>query len=158
MKLQRALREHLRQFDADAIHSEPWCSCGSPNHARIFLFRVNGQPVTALVPESCDLTAETFGEVLRDARIELINEAELDAACDEGELGRLRPFENPFGASVYLDEKLLRHETIVFCPRMFSGRRGECYRVPTHELTLLVRPIVMAIAPETAPVAQAKVE
>ncbi len=148
MKLQRALREHIRQFNADAIYSEPWCSCGSPNHARIFLLRVNGQPATALVPEWYELTPATFSKILPDSRVELLSEAELETACDERELGRLQPFENPFGATVFLDGNLLKYETTVFCPRMFSGRRGECYRVPTQELVRLVRPVVLAIAPE----------
>jgi hypothetical protein len=152
MKLQRALREQIRKFDADAIHSEPWCSCGSPNHARIFLFRVNGRPTTALVPEWCELTAERFAQILPGAKIELINEAEFDAAGDEGELGHMQPFENPFGTGVYLDEKLLSHATIVFCPRMFSGLRGQCYRVPTQDLVSTVLPMILAISGEPAKV------
>lgn len=147
MKLQRALREHLRQYNPDAIHAEPWCSCGSPNHARIFLFRVNGQPVTALVPESYDLTTEAFARVLPDSEIELISEAELENACELGELGHMQAFENPFGANVYLDKELLKYETIVFCPSMFSGKRGQCYRVPTQDLVSVVLPIIMEFAP-----------
>jgi len=153
VKLQRELRDHLRQLDPDAVHTEPWCSCGSSNHARIYLFRLDSQPVTAIVPEACQLTAAMFAQALPGSQVQPLSEGELDIACDEGELGRMNPFENPFGAAVYLDEQLARHDTIVFCPRMFSGRKGQCYRVPTRQLLAAVNPVILCIALEEAAVA-----
>ena len=157
IKIMRALREHLRQYDPDSIHAEPWCSCGAPNHARIFLFRVDGQPATALVPEAFELTSEAFGRILPGAKVERISEAEIENACELGELGRMQPFENPFGGSVYIDQELLKHEAIVFCPRMFNGKRGQCYRVPTRDLLSIILPTIMEIAPSQAAIASANI-
>lgn len=145
MKLQRILRNYLRQHFPDNFRQEPWCSCGSANHARIILFRVDGEPATVIVPESNELTAAEVRRALPGAGVEPLSEAELDAVYAESELGRMQPFENPFGASVYLDAALLQFETLVFCPRMFGGRKGECFRIPTEDFVALTRAVALPL-------------
>ncbi len=147
MKLQQALRNYLRQHFPGNVHTEPWCTCGSANHVRVFLFRVNGQPATAIVPEGCELSAVQLGRALPGAQVEQLTEEELDAIYTDSELGRMQPFENPFGTAVFLDRNLVRFTTLVFCPQMFSGLAGECFRVPTGDFRKLVHAQVVRLFP-----------
>jgi hypothetical protein len=59
MKPQLALRNYLKQRMPGAVHKERWCTCGSANHVRVLLFRVNGQPTTVIIPEGCELKARS---------------------------------------------------------------------------------------------------
>ena len=155
MTLQRALRNHLRQHFPREVHNEPWCTCGSANHVRAFLFRVNGQPATVVVPEGCELSSTQMRRAIPGAQIEALAPEELDAIYAGSELGQMQPFENPFGANVYLDENLLQFETLVFCPQMFGGRKGDCFRVPTKDFQALVQALVLPLFPVFEPAQEA---
>ena len=74
-------------------------------------------------------------------------ESELDSIFPVTEIGRTEPFENPFGTAVYLDENLLQFPTVVFCPKMLSGKRGECFRLPIRDFQELVHPVVVRLSP-----------
>ncbi len=154
VKLQRQLRSFLKQHFAGDVHEEPWCTCGSGNHVRIVLFRVNGQPATAIIPEGCELGPTRISGALPCAKVEPLSEAELDAIYAPSELGGMQPFENPFATSVYLDENLLQFERLVFCPKMFSGQTGECFRVPTKDFVELTQALVLRFFPAFQPAAQ----
>ena len=147
MKLQRSLRNLLLQYFPEALRYEPWCSCGAPNHTRVMLFRVDGQPAAAVVPENFELTESRLSEALAGARIEPLTEVEFETAGEQGELGRMNPFENPFGAAVYMDDSLLKHDTLVFCPKMFAGRKGECFRIPVNDFLNATHSVVMPLLP-----------
>ena len=131
MRLQRAVRDYLWQHFPGNVHTEPWCTCGSANHARIALFRVNGQPAAAVVPEARELSSGQLRRALCGSQVEPLAEAELDALYADAEARHAQPVENPLGAAVYLDMNLVRFTTLVFCSEMFSGRAGECFRIPT---------------------------
>lgn len=151
MNVQSELRSHLRQYFPPDIPEEPECSCGNPNHARILLFRVNGQPTAAIVPESYELSAAHLSQALAGARVELMLESELDTIFPETEMGHMGPFESPLGTAVYLDENLLQFQTLVFCPRMLCGKKGECFRVPIRDFRALVHPVVVRLSPPALP-------
>ena len=155
MKLQRALRSYLRQHFPGAVREEPWCTCGSANHARILLFRVNGLPATVIIPEGCELSAAQLARAIPGAQVQPLDAAELDAVYAESELGRMQPFENPFGATVYLDQNLMQFETLVVCPRMFGGQKGECFRLPTKEFVTLAHALVLPLFPTFVPASEA---
>ena len=150
MRLQLAVRDYLRRHFPENVHIEPWCACGSANHVRIALFRVNGQPAAAVVPEACELSAAQLRRALPRAQVEPLTEAELDAMYAESEAGA-QTFENPLGAAVYLDKNLVQFTTLVFCPEMFSGRAGECFRIPTSDFVKLVRARVLPLFPAFVP-------
>lgn len=133
MKLIQALREYLAPYAHDHLRDEPRCTCGDANHVRLLVFRVGGRPVSVMVPEAAQLSAAQLQSALR-APVEPLTEAELDVIYAESELGRSEPFSNPFGTPVYFDESLILFSNLVFCPRMFGGREGECFRVPTRDL------------------------
>jgi prolyl-tRNA editing enzyme YbaK/EbsC (Cys-tRNA(Pro) deacylase) len=148
MNLQRELRSQLRQHLSPSVPIEQTCTCGgAPDHVRILLFRVNGQPATAIVPETAKLTPRQLAEVLAGARVESLPVAELGSIFLESELGHAGPFDNPFGDSIYLDESLLQFDNLVFCPKMFSGKMGQCFRVPTSELCEAIHPTVLRLIP-----------
>ena len=155
MKLQRVLCNYLQQHFPSDVHKEPWCTCGSPNHVRMLVFRIDGWPATVFVPEGCELTAVQLGRAIPGARVESVTEAELDAVYLETELGRMQPFDNAFGAAVYMDHNLTHFDTLVFCPKMFSGRNGECFRVPTKEFRELVLTVILPLFPLFEPTAKA---
>jgi len=147
-----ALRTYLEQHFPRTTDEELRCTCGAGNHVRIRHFRVSGQPAAVVIPEGATLTASDFGQVLSMDRVEPLLESELDEVCSDTELGHTQPFDNPFGASVFADESLLPFSDLVFCPRMFFGQRGQCFRVPTQEFLDLTQAIVLPI---TAAPAQA---
>jgi prolyl-tRNA editing enzyme YbaK/EbsC (Cys-tRNA(Pro) deacylase) len=151
LKLQKALRDYLRQHFPGNVHTEPWCTCGGPNHVRVFLFRVNGQPASVLVHEACELPATQLRRALPGAQIEPLTEEEFEAAYAGFEPGRVPPFESPFGAAVFIDRNVARFTTMVFCPQMFSGRAGECFRVPTGDFRKLVHASVLPLFPVFVP-------
>ncbi len=157
MNLQGELRSHLQQYFSRDIRPEPECSCGNPNHARVLLFRVNGLPTSAIVPEGYELSAVRLSHALAGARVEPMLESELDTIFPVTETGRMEPFENPFGTAVYLDENLLQFRTLVFCPKMLCGKKGECFRLPIRDFQALVHPVVVRLSPPAPPAAgQAK--
>lgn len=147
MNLQRELRNRLRLYFRRDVRNEPACSCGAANHARIFLFRVNSEPAMVIAPEACNLTPSQFSQALSGARVEPLPAPELDSIFLDSELGHMDPFENPFGTGVYLDEALAHFEELVFCPRMSSKERGECFSVPTREFRQLTHPVLLHLSP-----------
>lgn len=151
MNVQRELRSHLRQYFPRDIRNEPECTCGDPDHARVFLFRVNGLPASAIVPEWYELSAPRLSEALAGAHVEPMLESELDAMFPDTEMGRTGPFDNTFGTAVYLDENLLHYPALVFCPKMRSGKKGECFRVPLRDFQELEHPVVVRLSPLVAP-------
>jgi prolyl-tRNA editing enzyme YbaK/EbsC (Cys-tRNA(Pro) deacylase) len=151
MNVQRELRNHLQQYFPQDIHKETECSCGNPNHARILLFRVNGLATSVVVPEGYELSAARLSQALAGARVEPMLESELDAIFPETELGRTGPFESPFGTAVYVDENLLQFQALVFCPKMLSGKKGECFRIPIGDFQELVHPLVVRLSPPAPP-------
>ncbi len=155
MKLQRFLRNHLQRHCPNDLHQEPWCTCGSPNHVRMLIFRMDGWPATVFVPEDCELTAAQLGRAIPGARVESLTDAELDAVYLETELGRMQPFDKAFAPAVYMDHNLTQFDTLVFCPKMFSGQNGECFRVPTKEFRALVLTVVLPLFPVIVPAAEA---
>ncbi len=155
MQLQRALRNYMRQYFPREVHNEPWCTCGSANHVRTLLFRVNGQPTTVVVPEGCELSAAQMRRAIPGAQVEPLAPDELDAIYASSELGQMQPFDNPFGANVYLDENLLHFDTLVFCPQMFGGKKGECFRVPTKDFRTAVQALVLPLFPAFEPAQEA---
>jgi len=151
MNLQRDLWNDLSLRFRRDVHREPTCTCGAPDHARLLLFRVDGQPVTVIIPEAYELSAQALSRVLGGARVEPMSAAELDVALSDTELGHMGPFENPFGAAVYLDENLLQFENLVFCSKMFNDKRGECFRVATQSFRELTKPVVVRVCPPFQP-------
>jgi hypothetical protein len=154
MILQEELRDHLRQHFSESVPNEQICTCGAPDHARILLFRVNAQPAAAIVPEAAKLSTAQLAEALAVARVESLPVADLGGIFPKSELGHAGLFDNPFGDSVYLDQTLLQFDNLVFCPKMFSAKRGQCFRVPTREFCAVVRPIVLPLLPPFKPVSE----
>ena len=147
MKMLQSLREYLIPFAHSHLRNEPLCTCGDSNHVRILLYRLEGRPITVIVPEDAQVTPELVAQALVGQRIETLREEEMDAIFAETDLGRGEPFANPFGTDVYFDENLVLYPTLVFCPRMFGGVAGECFRVPTRDLLDHTRASILPLVP-----------
>jgi prolyl-tRNA editing enzyme YbaK/EbsC (Cys-tRNA(Pro) deacylase) len=148
----QALHEFLQIHFPNVLRSEVLCTCGAGNHVRIVFFRVNHLPAAVVLPEGADLSAEALSQAVAGADVEPLPVDDLDNTYVDSELGRPLPFENPFGGAVYMDESLLHWKELVFCPRMFSGQRGECFRAPTKDFLDLTRAITLPLV--TVPVPQ----
>ena len=140
-----ALHNYMKEHFPRTLRDEVLCTCGAGNHVRIFFFRVEGQPVTVVLPEGMGLTAHQLGEAIGSSRVEALPDLELDGIYADSELGPMQPFENPFGTAVYCDESLLTWKELVFCPRMFAGQRGECFRATTKDFLALTRAIAVPL-------------
>lgn len=132
MRMMQQLREFLVPYAQTYPRDESLCTCGDANHVRILTYRAAGRPLTLIVPEAVRPTLQQVGAALGDPRVEALSEEDFDSICEETDLGRQPHFANPFGTAVYIDESLILYPTLVFCPRMFGGREGECFRVPTR--------------------------
>ena len=140
-----ALRNYLEQYFPRTTGTEAKCTCGAGNHVRVCFFRVDGHPVTAVIPEGACLTPDDLRETLGCRTVAPLTEAEWEAIGAETELGSMLSFENPFGAAVLFDDLLISFSDIVFCPRMFAGERGLCFRVPTQEFLDLTQALVLPL-------------
>ncbi len=146
MKAQALIRQFLELYTAREPLTERICSCGDANHVRIQLFRLEGRPVLAIVPEAVELTPAQFADAAGVHRVRPLSDAEMDEIFLETELGCTSLLENPFGGDVYFDESLVLYSQLVVCPRMFGGREGECYRIRTQALLDGARPMVLRMA------------
>ena len=145
MKEVEILRHYLEQHFPQTVSEEEKCTCGAGNHARICFFRANGQPLATILPEGAKLTADELRQAIGCIRAERLDAAELDATFTDTELGHMQAFENPFGSTVFCDELLAGNRDLVFCPPMFFGQRGECFRVPTREFLELTHALVLPL-------------
>lgn len=141
-----ALHNYMKEHFPRTLRDEVLCTCGAGNHVRIFFFRVDGKPVAVVIPEGLGLSAQQLADSIGSAGVEAMPEKELDAIYADSEFGQMQPFENPFGSAVYCDESLLTWKELVFCPRMFAGQRGECFRVATKDFLTLTRAIVVPLS------------
>lgn len=148
MKLMQALHDYLQKYFPVTLWEVPYCTCGDANHVRVLFFRVNGQPATAVIPEEADLTPQQFAAASGCFDVRPLAESELEGIFPDTELGRLQLFDNPFGTIVYFDESLLLYPSVVMCPRMFGGKPGECFRVPTRHLLDKTRAVVLRLVPD----------
>lgn len=149
MKAQALIRQFHALFTAHEPLAECICSCGDANHVRLQLFRAEGRPVLAILPEALELTPDQFREAANAKHVEAFTDAELDELCLETELGCTNLLENPFGGDVYFEESLMLYPHLVVCPKMFGGKEGECYRISTREIIEGARPLMLRV---TSPV------
>ena len=146
MKPLAALRGFLEQHFPNTTREEMWCTCGAANHVRFLFFLVDNRLAVAVVPEGARVDAGDMAEAINAKTVQPVAVNDLDAAFAESELGRTQPFDNPFGMHVFFDERLRECDELVFCPRMFFGKEGECFRAPTQEFIELVRPVVLPLS------------
>lgn len=150
MKPLLALRGYLEQHFPKSVRGEPKCSCGSGNHVRVLFFLVDDQPASAIIPEASRINADELQRVLGARRVQPLAITDVESVYAESELGQAQPFEQPFGHRVYFDERMAKSEELVFCPRMFFGKEGECFRAPTQKFLELVQPTIISMVPVLA--------
>lgn len=151
MKPLQTLHVFLEQHFPYSVKDEVLCTCGAGNHVRVLFFRVNHQPATVIIPEGADLLPEHLAAAIGRAEVTPMIPEELDSTFAPTDVGQMQPFENPFGMTVYVDEGLLAWKEFVFCPRMFSGNRGDCFRTPAKQFLQLTHAIALPLALEKVP-------
>lgn len=151
MKLNEKLRAFLEQQFPEALATEPCCTCGAPNHVRLLAFSVNGTPTAVILPEGRDFTCTELESVLGTGPVEPLLGSPQDAAFADFELGSPRLFSDPMFPVLYFDEALLDYPDLVFCPMMFSGLKGRCFRVPTKTFLDLTYAVVVPLTVSGVP-------
>jgi len=147
MKPLLALRGFLEQHFPKSVRGEPKCTCGAGNHVRVLFFLVDDQPASAIIPEASRINADELQRVLGARRVQPLAITDVESVYSESELGQAQPFEHPFGHRVYFDDRMVQTEELVFCPRMFFGKEGECFRAPTKQFLELVNPVIISMSP-----------
>ncbi len=126
------LRRCLDEQFPGAVQAEVECTCGAPYHARLVPFRVQGQPAVAVIPEGAAVTADDLREALRCDTVERLPSEALGVLFASLEARGATALEDPDFPTIFFDESLLGWPEVVFCPRMFLGKPGDCFRVPTR--------------------------
>lgn len=126
------LRRCLDERIPGAVRTEVECTCGAPYHARLVPFRVQGQLAVAVIPEGAALTADELRAALRCEAVEKLPSEEMESLFAALQVRGAVAFEDPDFPTIFFDESLLDWPEVVFCPRMFLGKPGDCFRVSTR--------------------------
>ena len=92
--------------------------------------RVAGGYALMAVPATCRLDLHLVQAAVGDRHVRLATEQELLRDFPDIELGALLPLGSLLGAPLYLDQEVLRHETVVFA----AGSQTESVQIRTADL------------------------
>jgi prolyl-tRNA editing enzyme YbaK/EbsC (Cys-tRNA(Pro) deacylase) len=150
MKPIRVLHDLLKQEFPNTVKDEVLCTCGAGNHVRVLFFRIDHEPAAVILPEGADLDPADFAEAV-GGHVERLEAGELERSLSDSRPGYAMPSEGPFAGAVYLDESLLTWKELVFCPRMFNGMRGECFRAPMQSFLEVTHAIALPLVTGRVP-------
>ncbi len=146
-----ALRQFIERELPRVVRTEAECTCGAPYHVRLVPIRIHNQRAVAVIPEGASIGVEELRIALGTQRVERLQTEELGplfAGLTGGSAGALEADELP---TIFFDEALLAWSEIVFCPRMFWGQPGECFRIPTRVFLELSCAILVPLTPANQP-------
>jgi len=92
--------------------------------------RVAGGYALMVIPASCRLDMHLVQAAVGDRHVRLATEQELLRDFPDFELGALPPLGSLLGAPLYVDQEVLRHETVVFA----AGSQTESVQLKTADL------------------------
>ena len=92
--------------------------------------RVAGGYALMVVPATCRLDMHLVQAAVGDRHVRLATEQELLRDFPDCELGALPPLGSLLGAPLYVDQEVLRHETVVFA----AGSQTESVQLKTADL------------------------
>jgi Ala-tRNA(Pro) deacylase len=92
--------------------------------------RVAGGYALVAVPATCRLDMHLVQAAVGDRHVRLATEEELRRDFPGFELGALPPLGSLLGAPLYVDQEVLRHETVVFA----AGSQTESVQINTADL------------------------
>ncbi len=81
MQPSELLRSYLEKHLRGGVTAHEGCTCGRGDHARVLIFRVDGEVIAAVVPESRALSPAEFGEALGATCVERMEALEPTAAA-----------------------------------------------------------------------------
>ncbi|MCL6565587.1 MAG: hypothetical protein K6U09_04100 [Acidobacteriia bacterium] len=146
-----ALRRYIERELPRAVRTEVECTCGAPYHARLIPIRVHGQRAVAVIPEGATIGVEELRAALGSPQVERLQTEELEplfAGLASAGTAASEAVDLP---TIFFDEALLAWPEIVFCPRMFWGQPGECFRIPTRAFLELSCAILVPLTPAHLP-------
>ena len=92
--------------------------------------RVAGGYALMAIPATCRLDMHLVQAAVGDRHVRLATEQELLRDFPDCELGALPPLGSLLGAPLYVDQEVLRHETVVFA----AGSQTESVQLKTADL------------------------
>jgi hypothetical protein len=148
-----ALRQYIERELPRVVRTEAECTCGAPYHARLVPIRVHDQRAVAVIPEGANIGVEELRVALGTQQVERLQTEELGPlfAGLAGGGGASEAVDLP---TIFFDEALLSWPEIVFCPRMFWGQPGECFRIPTRVFLDLSCAILVPLTPAHQPASE----
>lgn len=105
------------------------------------VIKVKDKHAFVLLPGSSRLDVHKLREIFgKKARLEL--EEEMPQDFPKYEVGAIPPFGELFGLTVYLDKRLLVHETVIFT----GGTHTDSIKMRTQDLVNLIKPEIVDLA------------
>ena len=92
--------------------------------------RVAGGYALMAIPATCRLDMHLVQAAVGDRHVRLATEEELRRDFPDIELGALPPLDSLLGAPLYVDQEVLKHETVVFA----AGSQTESVQIRTADL------------------------
>jgi Ala-tRNA(Pro) deacylase len=104
--------------------------------AKATILRADGRYVMAVLPAPCQVDLERLRAAVRAESLAVVPESEIRALFPDCEAGAMPPFGNLYGMPVYLDERLVEDDSIVFN----AGTHTEALRMAFGDYEKCVHP------------------
>lgn len=112
--------------------------------AKTLVINIRGRYVLAILPGAQRLDVKKLREVLNTSHARLMTEEEMANDFPEYDVGAVPPLGALFNIPVYVDKKLLDHETIIFA----GGTHTDSIKMKTKDLVDLIKPQLVDLAKE----------
>lgn len=110
--------------------------------AKTVVVKLDGRMALAVLPASVKVDLDLLRRESGAGKAELASESEFVGAFPECELGAMPPFGNLYGMPIYVDDRLLEDEEIVFN----AGSHSELIRMSYDDFERLTVPKVVHIS------------
>ncbi|MDI6689445.1 MAG: YbaK/EbsC family protein [Actinomycetota bacterium] len=112
--------------------------------AKNLIVKIKDRRAFAVLPGAHRLDMHKLREVMGSSHARLIMEEEMGAEFPRYEIGAVPPLGELFGIPVYVDKRLLDHETVIFT----GGTHTDSIRMNCRDFVNLVNPRVVDLAEE----------
>jgi len=109
--------------------------------AKTVIIKIDGRFAMVVLPASCRIDFELFGQRLGAGKVELAAEHEFENMFPECDIGAMPPFGPLYGMEVYMSERLREDKEIAFN----AGSHTELIKMAFHDFEQLVKPKVIEI-------------
>jgi len=112
--------------------------------AKTLVVKIKDKRALVVLPGSLRLDIRKLKDITESGQVRLLTEDEMGTEFPEFEIGAIPPLGELFGLLVYLDRRLLDHETIIFT----GGTHTDSIKMKCVDLVNLVNPDIVDLAKE----------